>query len=164
MGVLLWICFIFAKQLFWQTVVENYFCKFAFNMPAIFCNTNSCQIWVVFWYISDYFNVLFRASIPLSSRIFFIPIQTRSMWMKFCKVLLDCLLQGGAWLNHCRNAAWTAMQLFLSKRCSRAKTHSSFDNWGIVTLTLLQKGIFEYVVTPETHCSFGNSQITSLIK
>ena len=164
MGVLLWICFIFAKQLFSQTVVENYFCKFAFNMPAIFFNTNSCQIWVVSWYISDYFNVLFRASIPLYSRIFFIPIQTRSMWMKFCKILLDCLLQGGAWLNHCPNAAWTAMQLFLSKQCSRAKTHSSFDIWGIVTLTLLQKGIFEYVITPETHCSFGNSRITSLIK
>ena len=64
----------------------NYFCKFSFNMPAIFFNTNS-------WQFGLFSNIFQTSSVfssepsssPSSSRIFFVPIQTRSMWM------LDCL-------------------------------------------------------------------------
>ena len=115
MGVPLKICCTFAEQLFWRTPMGNYFCKFLFNMPAIFFNTNSCQIGL-------FSNIFLTRSMFSSERavlrfsefslFLFRVIPCEEYFVTFCWIVF---LKGGAWLNRCRNATWTVMQFFSRK-------------------------------------------------
>ena len=72
----------------------------------------------------------------------------------FVKFYWIIFLQDGVWLNRFRNAAWTAMQLFLSKNFSTTKPLFSFNIWAVVTLNHFQERyfrihIFISILSPE---------------
>ena len=130
-----------ANQLYWNTLPHG---CFSVNLLHI-CRTASCfdeHLWgtrSVNFYSTclPYFSVQIRVKFRLFSNMFL----TRSMFsserevlrlpelylflfrvapcgryfLTFCWIVF---LQGGAWLNCCRNAAWTAMYLFLPKSFS----------------------------------------------
>ena len=59
--------------------------------------------------------------LPKSSLFLFRFVPCERYFVTFCWTVF---LQGGTWLNHCWNAAWTAMWLFLSKKFSTTETCS----------------------------------------
>ena len=147
MGVLLYIWCIFAEKLFWQTPMGNYFCKLLFNMPAKVLNKNLFQTWIDFSYISD--NALLRKSSPLSSRIFFVPIQSRSMWTVFCNVLLDCLFARRCLIKSLSKWCLNWYVTFSFEKFFYNRNLFFLDIWDIVTLNLLHKRYFRSILTSE---------------
>ena len=70
----------------WETASAN-FHSTCFPYFSIRIRVKFRLLLIYFWLV----HVLFRTSSPSSSRIFFVPIHTRSMWMGFSNVSLDCL-------------------------------------------------------------------------
>ena len=80
---------------------------------------------------------------PSSSRIFFVPFQTRSMWTVFCKVLLNCLFASWCLIKSLSKCCLNCYVAFLSKNFSTRHCN-------IVTLPeKIFSNIFRSILFPE---------------